>query len=115
MSETIPNTEVVKLLFSTSLALISVTVVILAHLLAQYARVKPLGEKERKPYFISAIVMTIVLILGSIETMIALMYLLNSYPLDMVATLNNLIISIFVLLVCGIVSGAVFLTMKVLR
>lgn len=114
MSETISSMEVVKLLFAPSLALISVTVVILAHLLAQYARVKPLGEKERKPYFISAILITIVMILDGAETIMALMYVLNAYPPSMVAMWYNLIISLFVLMVVGIVSGAVFLAIKVL-
>ena len=114
MAENVTSTDIVKLIFSSSLTMMSVTVVILAHLLAQYEKAKPLGEKARRPFYISAIIMVIVLILGGIETTTSLAYLLNLYPLDMSARWYSLTICLFALLIGGIVFGALFLTTKML-
>jgi hypothetical protein len=114
MSE-VTNTDVVKLIFSSSPPLVSITVVILAHLLSEYARVHDLGEVERRPYFISAILMTLVSLVGCVETILALTYLVGNSPPDAMMNQFHVIIALFITLIIGIISGAVFLLIRVLR
>ena len=114
MSE-VTSTDLIRLIFSSSPTLVSVTVVILAYFLSEYSKVRDLGEKKRRPYFISAILMALTSFFGFCETLLSLSYLSAGSLADTLTTQFQAIIVLFILMMIGIISGAIILLIKVLR
>jgi len=109
------NSKLVEIILNASISITSILIGILAFTLAQYETHKKSPTYIVKPYRYSIYLIIIIVIIGSINSFAALLYMKGILPNSIQMNIMNLLSLTFVLLILSIMMGTIYITYIVMR